>query len=847
MTATTLLDRRRQLIQQQGTLNGIDHIEVVPPPPDTGATQLRVSFVNPLAALPSPTQIQVTGGDRIPTLTAVTVGSTDDPATILVTLAGGGDLSTYLLRLIGGLTDPTPPTWVDPVLAGACFTFALDCGTDLPCVDDPPCPPAAVTEPALDYLARDWSSLRAVLLDRLSVLQPDWTQRDVADVRVALVELLAELGDRASYRQDAIATEAYLGTARRRVSVRRHARLVDYPMSDGTNARVWVQLAVPDGVVLSAGPGAAVVPAGTRLLTGSPDAPVLISIGSPAEADARRGGALDFVTMHGLTVLSGAHSSMTFYTWSGARPGLPAGCTVATLTGHLPDLAPGQVLILLEHRDPVGESKAVADADPTRRHPVRLTSAQAFDGPHPLVDPLTGVAITEIAWGGGDALPWPLLVEGTVTVGGGTEVYPDGALALGNVVLADHGRPQPPVEFGPVPEQGRPDFRFPQGPLTQVGRTLPRRAGPGGPGAEQQVVTFDPEAPATAATSAAPDLVLPDVGLTGSDLVPWRVQRDLVSSGTNRDLVIEVDDDGIGALRFGRDDDGGPVNGMPPPPGMTIRATYRTGNGVAGNVAAEAIRSILDDGTIAADLRAVLTGPGAPKRVWNPLPGTGGTEPETVEQVRQRAPFAFRSQQRCVTADDYAARAAQFGTPGPARIQRAVASIRWTGSWHVVVVAVDPIGTETADATFLAEVHDYLDQFRMAGHDLQVVAARYASLEVGLAVHLSEGYRRDLVRADLLEVMSNRRLPDGRLGLFHPDRLTFGTAVYLGPIIAAAQAVPGVGWVEATRFSRYRQSGADARADGRIEIGPDEIARLDNDPNRPERGRFHLDALDGGR
>jgi predicted phage baseplate assembly protein len=206
---------------------------------------------------------------------------------------------------------------------------------------------------------------------------------------------------------------------------------------------------------------------------------------------------------------------------------------------------------------------------------------------------------------------------------------------------------------------------------------------------------------------------------------------------------------------------------------------------------------------------------------------------------------AYRTQQRCVTAADYAARAAQFGPPR--RIQRAVASIRWTGSWFVVVVAVDPVGSETVDEDFLAQVTDYLDPFRMAGHDLQVVPAQYAALDVGLAVQLHDDYRRDLVRADLLDLMSNRRLPDGRLGLFHPDRLSFGTTVYLGPIIAAAQQLPGVARVEATRFSRHRPPGTDARATGRIEIGPSEIARLSNDPSRPELGRFHLDALVGGR
>src|SRR5439155_578231 len=53
-------------------------------------------------------------------------------------------------------------------------------------------------------------------------------------------ELLAYVGDHLSYYQDAVATEAYLDTARQRISVRRHARLMDYHMHEGCNARAWV-------------------------------------------------------------------------------------------------------------------------------------------------------------------------------------------------------------------------------------------------------------------------------------------------------------------------------------------------------------------------------------------------------------------------------------------------------------------------------------------------------------------------------------------------------------------------------------------------------------------------------
>ena len=62
---------------------------------------------------------------------------------------------------------------------------------------------------------------------------PGWTERHAADLGVALVEILAYVADHLSYRQDAVATEAYLGTARSRISLRRHARLVDYRWARG--------------------------------------------------------------------------------------------------------------------------------------------------------------------------------------------------------------------------------------------------------------------------------------------------------------------------------------------------------------------------------------------------------------------------------------------------------------------------------------------------------------------------------------------------------------------------------------------------------------------------------------
>src|SRR5690242_7660437 len=57
--------------------------------------------------------------------------------------------------------------------------------------DSPRKPPG----PVIDYLARDYASLRQALLDRLSLTMPGWAERHLPDAGIALVELLAYAGD----------------------------------------------------------------------------------------------------------------------------------------------------------------------------------------------------------------------------------------------------------------------------------------------------------------------------------------------------------------------------------------------------------------------------------------------------------------------------------------------------------------------------------------------------------------------------------------------------------------------------------------------------------------------------
>src|SRR5262249_50806285 len=96
--------------------------------------------------------------------------------------------------------------------------------------------------PAIDYLARDYESFRNLMLDRLAQTMPEWKERHAPDLGITIAELMAYAADQLSYQLDSVATEAFLRTARRRISVRRHARLVDYWMHEGCNARAWIAI-----------------------------------------------------------------------------------------------------------------------------------------------------------------------------------------------------------------------------------------------------------------------------------------------------------------------------------------------------------------------------------------------------------------------------------------------------------------------------------------------------------------------------------------------------------------------------------------------------------------------------
>ena len=302
------------------------------------------------------------------------------------------------------------------------------------------------------------------------------------------------------------------------------------------------------------------------------------------------------------------------------------------------------------------------------------------------------------------------------------------------------------------------------------------------------------------------------------------------SNSQEQHFVVEIDNDGYAHLRFGNGE-----MGKQPKAGTSFFATYRIGNGIAGNIGTDTISHIV--------FRQSRQS-GATLQPHNPLPAKGGTPPEPLSEVKLFAPHTFRKElQRAITAQDYADIVMR---DFPTRVQRAAATLRWTGSWYEVLVVIDPLGTETASVELLNAIAKHLYRYRRIGHDLVVKQVVYVSLDIAMTVCVQPDYLRGHVKAVLLDLFSNRILPNGQRGFFHPDNLTFGTGIPLSKLVAIAQAVPGVQSATVTKLQQFIEASNGEIERGILPLNPLEVARLDNDPNFPEHGRFVLD-IRGGR
>ena len=246
--------------------------------------------------------------------------------------------------------------------------------------------------------------------------------------------------------------------------------------------------------------------------------------------------------------------------------------------------------------------------------------------------------------------------------------------------------------------------------------------------------------------------------------IRWHERPALFGAGPgDRVYATHTDDARVTTVQFG---DG--VMGARPPSGTAnIRASYRKGIGVAGNVKA-------------GQLSLLLSQPLGVKAAVNPLPASGAENRERLEDARNNAPLTVMTLDRVVSLLDYENFARAF-----AGIAKALATWTWDGSDRSVLVTVaGPDGQEVLASSVL---HDNLSTaLRGAGDPnvrLRVASYRPAAFRLGIRVKLDPDHIADVVLAAVDRALR---------AAFSFDARDFGQSVVLSEVIAVIQGVPGV-------------------------------------------------------
>ena len=814
----------------------------------------------------------ISGGHRI------LAGPASDQ--VKVVTISGNPTDTFLTLIIEPIGDYSTYTVsinyqnMDPIFSEIGFKFRPGCFNL--CAPDWEPAPEPKADPVIDYLAKDYDSFKHTMIAAMMERVPGWEPTSEADLDQVLLELFSAAADELSDYQDRVMNEAYLGTARKRVSLARHARLMDYHIHQGNQASTWLALKLDNGEEYAL-PKGFLVWAGHDLKDSSSvifmyrEERYLFSVITVFQNDLNNGvfsNALrnEFVK-NGITLslnvgvsvkkigmqwlITDANTHHTYYiwkvdnqlnvypvylhhllnqiglyTWSGSIPSLATGSTTADLMltngiNPITDNASavivqnlirsGQVryLLIQEWKNPAtGEEPG---RDPTKRQLLKLLSGD--EGAAAMQDPLTGDWFVRVRWEERDTLKRNYCF--TVDCPAPKGKVEDISLFHGNLVEVYHGRPGETIfkEQGTT-LAGSNEFYYerterqgaicslPEGPLAY------KNTPPGG------------EVPPESTLEV-------EVETTGGGIDKWDEVISLIHSDNSDEqgdhFMVETDEEGKSLIRFGNG-----INGKKLPEGALVHCSYQIGQGLDGYIGADKVVNF--DRTAFPEI----------EECWNPFDVTDGRAPEPVAEIIRRVPEAYRFRQfRAVTLKDYVDRAKELP-----KVSNASARYAWTGSWRTVQITIDPAGTTVLDDELRKEIEGYLNAVRLIGEDLEIRPPRFVPLEIHVSLCIHPDYWPEDIKSILDQEFSDGFTPDGRMAFFHPDLWTFGQELRESQIIGRVQLIEGVDHVIAVTMKRWNE--VTPGTAGVIEVRPNEIIQVKNDPDHREKGSIGFN-VKGGR
>jgi predicted phage baseplate assembly protein len=304
--------------------------------------------------------------------------------------------------------------------------------------------------------------------------------------------------------------------------------------------------------------------------------------------------------------------------------------------------------------------------------------------------------------------------------------------------------------------------------------------------------------------------------IEGGVATTWNEVSDFINSGpSDRDFVW---DSSTGEVRFGpliRYPDGSTrQHGAVPREGSVVVATgYRHGGGAAGNVGPSTLMS----------MRTSLP---YIDRVENISAATGGVDAETVENAKLRGPQSLRAGARAVTIEDFE-RLASSADPAIARV-RCLPPLETGAPIRLLVVPAVERPGETLELDDFAlsdgmvqRITEHLDERRILGTAIEIGTPFYQGVTVAALLAARPGRPVTLVRERALSALYRylNPLTGGPNGTGWP----FDADLNSANVFQLLEAVDGVERVEEVLFFEH-----DLRNHERVGFGK-ELVKLERD------------------
>lgn len=246
--------------------------------------------------------------------------------------------------------------------------------------------------------------------------------------------------------------------------------------------------------------------------------------------------------------------------------------------------------------------------------------------------------------------------------------------------------------------------------------------------------------------------------------IEWAQQPSLYGLDANdQSYTVRLDDDGKTHLIFGNGRSGSRL----PTGRENIIATYRTGIGLAGEVAA-------------GSLTLLQSRPLGVREVTNPLPASGAEAPETLDTARSNAPLTILTMERIVSLQDFEDFARSFAGVGKAKVV-----VLWNGENSLVHITIASSSGQPVDAT--SDLYTNLvlavDSVRDPTQQVRVDTFQPLFFNVAVKVLVDKRYVETAVFSQISTALQNT---------FAFNKRTFGQPVTSAEIVQTIHQIPGV-------------------------------------------------------